>query len=61
MDEQRPGLTAQQAADRLRVSLRQFERYVADGRITPHRAAPRGRRLFIPADVDAILAPDART
>jgi excisionase family DNA binding protein len=61
MDEQRPSLTAQEAADRLYMSLRQFERYVAAGRITPHRVGPRSRRLFVTAEVDALRAADPRT
>jgi excisionase family DNA binding protein len=61
MTETTPTLTAQQAADRLSVSLRQFERYVAAGKITAHRRVPGGRRLFVPAEVDAILEPDPRS
>lgn len=47
-------LTAQQTADRLGVSTRTLSRYVAAGLITPRRRTPRGPRLFLAADVEAL-------
>lgn len=48
-------LTAKQAADRLGVSVRQLDRYVADGLIEPRRATPRGHRKFDEGEVAALL------
>ena len=50
-----PRLTAKEAADRLGVSVRQLDRYVADGLIAPLRATPRGRRQFDSEAVDRLL------
>jgi excisionase family DNA binding protein len=51
--EPRPDLTAEQAADRLGVSVRTLNRWQAEGLLTP--ATPPGkRRRFAAADVDAL-------
>lgn len=47
-------LTKAEAAQRLRVSIRTLERYVAAERITPLRT-PGGRPRFIAAEVEALL------
>lgn len=39
-------MTAQEAADRLGVTVRQLNRYQQAGRITPVQNVPRGRRQF---------------
>lgn len=49
-------LTAEQAAQRLGVSVRQLNRYQQAGRITPQQNMPRGRRRFTEAAVDALAA-----
>lgn len=54
-DEQTPEaatLTAREAADRLGVSVRTLDRYVADGLIAPRRPTPTARRRFIAREVD---------
>jgi len=48
-------LTAKEAADRLGVSVRQLDRYVADGLIAARRPTPRGHRKFDATEVDALL------
>lgn len=48
-------LTAKEAADRLGVSVRQLDRYVAEGLIAARRPTPRGHRRFNETEVDALL------
>lgn len=47
-------LTAQEAADRLRVSIRQLNRYQAAGLITPVQNVRRGRRQFTEQSVEKL-------
>lgn len=53
-DQQPATLTAREAADRLGVSVRQLDRYVADGLIAPRRPHPRANRRFVTTEVDAL-------
>ena len=47
-------MTAQQAADRLGVSVRQLNRYQAAGLIRPVQNVTRGRRQFTEEAVDQL-------
>jgi DNA-binding transcriptional MerR regulator len=47
-------LTAQEAADRLGVSVRQLNRYQQAGLIAPVQNVPRGRRRFTETAVDQL-------
>ena len=47
-------LTAQEAADRLGVTVRQLNRYQRAGLITPVQNMPRGRRLFTEFSVEQL-------
>lgn len=49
-------LTAEQAAARLGVTVRQLNRYQQAGLITPEQNVPRGRRRFTETAVDALRA-----
>jgi excisionase family DNA binding protein len=54
--EPTPWLTIDQAADRLRVSVRTVERMVADGRLAEHRPREGSRtRRYHVEDVDAAM------
>lgn len=54
-------LTAREAAQRLGVSVRTFDRYlgewIRDGAVTVHRT-PGGHRRFDPTEIDALRAPE---
>lgn len=53
-----PWLTIDQAAERLRVSVRTVERMVAAGRLTERRPMPDSRtRRYHVDDVDAAMQP----
>lgn len=47
-------LTAQEAAERLGVTVRQLNRYQAAGLITPTQNVPRGRRQFTEQSVEQL-------
>lgn len=47
-------LTAQEAADRLGVTVRQLNRYQAAGLITPVQRVPRGHRQFTEQSVEQL-------
>lgn len=48
-------LTAKEAADRLGVTVRQLDRYVAAGLIAPMQTVARGHRKFDAEKVDKLL------
>lgn len=54
-------LNAEQAAARLGVTVRQLNRYQADGLITPVQRVKRGRRQFTERSVDQLLADQQST
>jgi DNA-binding transcriptional MerR regulator len=47
-------MTAQEAAARLGVTVRQLNRYQAAGLIAPVQNVPRGRRLFTEQSVEQL-------
>jgi DNA-binding transcriptional MerR regulator len=49
-------LNAQQAAERLGVTVRQLNRYQAAGLIAPEQNVPRGRRRFTEQSVERLRA-----
>lgn len=48
-------LTKREAADRLRVSLRTIDRYLADGTLTPVRLSSRATRIMS-SDIQALIS-----